>query len=97
MKGQRFKQEAQTKQLELLKSPWLFELLAFHINLRDIKDETQTSPNLFDCLLRVDQADSRPSLLVTLFNSITLNLDLMCPICLVSIISVQFHMLLRLN
>nr|XP_048331643.1 probable E3 ubiquitin-protein ligase BAH1-like 1 [Ziziphus jujuba var. spinosa] len=56
--------------------------MAFHINLRDTNNETQTSPNLFDWLLHVHHADSRRSLSVTLFNSTTLNLDLMCPICL---------------
>ncbi|PON76235.1 Cdk-activating kinase assembly factor [Parasponia andersonii] len=81
MKGQKFRLEAQVKDLDLLKSPWLFELMAFHINLRENKDETKDSfPVLFDCLLHMD--GEKPHLLVTLFSSISLNLDLTCPVCL---------------
>ncbi|KAL5560294.1 hypothetical protein UlMin_036505 [Ulmus minor] len=87
VKGQNFRLEAQAKHLELLKSPWLFELMAFHINLRENKEhQIQINhtllPALFDCLLHIDDDDGGPSLLVTLFNSIRLNSDLTCPICL---------------
>ena len=81
-KGQRFRLEAQTMHLELLKSPWLLELMAFHINMRKNKDESKIVW-FVDCSLHIDD-DDRVLFLVNLSDSIKLNLDLTCPICLVS-------------
>lgn len=68
--------------LELLKSPWLLELMAFHINMRKNKDDSKIVW-FVDCSLHIDDED-RPLFLVNLSDSIKLNLDLTCPICLVS-------------
>ncbi|EXC19906.1 putative E3 ubiquitin-protein ligase BAH1-like 1 [Morus notabilis] len=84
MKGQEFRLEAQAKHMNLLKSPYLFELMAFHMNnLNENKEESKNNylfPLLSDCLLHID--GEKPYLLVTLFDSISLNLELTCPVCL---------------
>ncbi|XP_062013954.1 probable E3 ubiquitin-protein ligase BAH1-like 1 [Rosa rugosa] len=79
-KGQRFKYQAQTMKLELLKSPWLLELMAFHINVSKNRDESKTIW-FVDFSLHKDD-EHRPLFLVNLPHSIELNLDLTCPICL---------------
>lgn len=65
--------------------------MAFHINLKDSKKEASESntsfPDMYDFLLQIDHDDGQASLLATLFNSIKLNLDLTCPICLVNILN----------
>ncbi|KAF7804853.1 E3 ubiquitin-protein ligase BAH1-like [Senna tora] len=80
--GQIFKSQAQSMHVEILQSPWLCELMAFHINLRETKNKPmEKALALFDgCLLTVK--DDRPSLSCELFDSIKLDIDLTCSICL---------------
>lgn len=80
--GQAFKSQAQSMHIEILQSPWLCELMAFHINLRET-NHTKSKPAFFEgCSLAIK--DGKPSLSCELFDSIKLDLDLTCSICLVS-------------
>ncbi|KAG6748474.1 hypothetical protein POTOM_048397 [Populus tomentosa] len=79
--GQAFKSKAQSMHIEILQSPWLCELMAFHINLRETKVKSSKAPALFEgCSLTLD--DDKPSLSCELFDSIKLDIDLTCSICL---------------
>lgn len=82
--GQAFKSQAQSMHIEILQSPWLCELMAFHINLRETKVKSRKSTSvLFDaCSLTI--SDGKPSLTCELFDSVKLDIDLTCSICLVS-------------
>jgi E3 ubiquitin-protein ligase BAH len=88
--GQAFKTQVQKMRIEILQSPWLCELMAFHINLKESKKEsgaTITSPPppvhaLFDgCALTFD--DGKPLLSCELSDSVKVDIDLTCSICLV--------------
>ncbi|KAE8009494.1 hypothetical protein FH972_005928 [Carpinus fangiana] len=76
--GQAFKSQAQSKHIEILQSPWLCELMAFHINLRESKVK---SVLLEGCNLTCND-DGQPSLTCELFDSVKVNIDLTCSICL---------------
>ncbi|GFP82610.1 E3 ubiquitin-protein ligase bah1 [Phtheirospermum japonicum] len=81
--GQAFKLQAQSMHIEIFQSPWLCERMAFHINLRETKvDSSRTSgPALFKgCFLKFN--DDKPSLFCDLFDSVKLDIDLTCSICL---------------
>ncbi|RVW54556.1 E3 ubiquitin-protein ligase BAH1 [Vitis vinifera] len=79
--GQAFKSQAQSMHMEILQSPWLCELMAFHINLRESKAKSRKAPALFDgCSLTFN--DGKPSLSCELFDSVKLDIDLTCSICL---------------
>ncbi|KAK3037770.1 hypothetical protein RJ639_030689 [Escallonia herrerae] len=82
MKGQRFRSEAQSMHLEVLRSPFLYELMAFNINMREDKLESKrTTPKWFeDCSLHI--GDGKPSLSINLSSSINFSADLTCSICL---------------
>lgn len=79
--GQAFKSQAQSMHIEILQSPWLCELVAFHINLRETKGNKRKASPLFDgCSLKIN--DGKPSLSCELFDSVKLDIDLTCSICL---------------
>ncbi|KAL7172145.1 hypothetical protein ACSBR2_031773 [Camellia fascicularis] len=79
--GQAFKSQAQSMHIEILQSPWLCELMAFHINLRETKDHKRKASVFFEgCSLVIN--DDKPSLSCELFDSIKLDIDLTCSICL---------------
>jgi E3 ubiquitin-protein ligase BAH len=79
--GQLFKSQVQTMHKEILQSPWLCELMAFHINLRETKVNSRKETALFDeC--RLTFKDGKPSLTCDLFDSIKIDIDLTCSICL---------------
>lgn len=84
--GQAFKSQAQSMHIEILQSPWLCELMAFHINLKETKVKSRKAPAgpaLFEgCSLMLN--DGKPSLTCELFESVKLDVDLTCSICLVS-------------
>src|ERR1044072_107075 len=81
--GQLFKSQLQSMHKEILQSPWLCELMAFHINSRETKEELRKAPALFDkCSLTFK--DGKPSLTCELLGSIKVDIDLTCTICLVS-------------
>lgn len=71
--------------IEILQSPWLCELMAFHINLRETKTKKRDAPDFFDgCSLEFN--DGKPSLSFELLDSVKIDIDLTCPICLVCIL-----------
>ncbi|XWS46666.1 hypothetical protein CRYUN_Cryun14cG0087300 [Craigia yunnanensis] len=79
--GQAFRAQAQSMHMEILQSPWLCELMAFHINLRGTKVKSEKNPALFEgCNLTFN--DGKPSLSCDLFDSVELDIDLTCSICL---------------
>uniref|UniRef100_A0A2N9J0N8 RING-type E3 ubiquitin transferase n=1 Tax=Fagus sylvatica TaxID=28930 RepID=A0A2N9J0N8_FAGSY len=79
--GQAFKSQAQSMHIEILQSPWLCELIAFHINLRESKINSRKAPALFEaCNLTFN--DDKPSLTCELFDSVKIDIDLTCSICL---------------
>lgn len=79
--GQLFKSQVQSMHKEILQSPWLCELMAFHINLRETKVDSRKETALFDeCSLTFK--DGKPSLTCELFDSVKIDIDLTCSICL---------------
>ncbi|XP_071724776.1 probable E3 ubiquitin-protein ligase BAH1-like 1 [Rutidosis leptorrhynchoides] len=79
--GQAFKSQAQSMHIEILQSPWLCELMAFHINLRETKLNSSKMPALFEeCVLTFN--DDKPFLSCELFDSVNLSFELTCSICL---------------
>jgi len=68
---------------EILQSPWLCELIALHINLRETKAKSRETSALFHgCSLTFK--DGKPSLTCELFDSFKIETNLTCSICLVS-------------
>ncbi|KAK4273212.1 hypothetical protein QN277_021657 [Acacia crassicarpa] len=80
--GQLFKSQAQSKHMEILQSPWLCELMAFHINLREGKNKSMKKPSAFFDGCSLTFKDDKPSLTCEPFDSIKLDIDLTCSICL---------------
>ncbi|CAA7056159.1 unnamed protein product [Microthlaspi erraticum] len=82
--GQAFKTQVQKMRIEILQSPWLCELMAFHINLKESQKDSGAvlaSPALFDgCSLMFD--DGKPLLSCDLSDSVKVDIDLTCSICL---------------
>nr|CAD1828474.1 unnamed protein product [Ananas comosus var. bracteatus] len=79
--GQAFKAKAQSLHIEILQSPWLCELMAFYINLRQSKTNNKAVMELFgDCSLTFD--GEKPILSCNLFDSMKVEIDLTCSICL---------------
>lgn len=77
-KGRAFKSRLQSMHVELLQSPWLVELIAFHINM---KDRAISLPEVL-CGCSYDFDSSKPTISCTLPDSFTLEIDLTCSICL---------------
>ncbi|XP_042516878.1 probable E3 ubiquitin-protein ligase BAH1-like 1 [Macadamia integrifolia] len=79
--GQAFKSQAQSMHIEILQSPWLCELMAFHINLRETKSKIKAVSGFFEgCSLVFN--DGKPSLSCAIFDSVKLDIDLTCSVCL---------------
>ncbi|XP_008789880.1 probable E3 ubiquitin-protein ligase BAH1-like 1 [Phoenix dactylifera] len=79
--GQAFRSQAQSMHIEILQSPWLCELMAFYVNLRQSKVNSKAFVGLFeDCSLTFD--DDKPMLACGLFDSTKVDIDLTCSICL---------------
>ncbi|BAT95713.1 probable E3 ubiquitin-protein ligase BAH1-like 1 [Vigna umbellata] len=79
--GQLFKSKVQTMHKEILQSPWLSELIALHINLRETKAKSREASALFHgCYLTFK--DGKPSLTCELFDSFKIDINLTCSICL---------------
>lgn len=79
--GQAFKTQAQSMHIEILQSPWLSELMAFHINVRETKNNSRKAPRFFEgCSLSIN--DGKPSLTCQLFDSVKIEIDMTCSICL---------------
>ncbi|CAI9283009.1 unnamed protein product [Lactuca saligna] len=81
--GQTFRSQVQSMHMELLQSPWLCELIAFHINLRESKKAIRKGSEILEgCSLIF--IDGKPSLSYKLSDDVKLKIDLTCSICLVS-------------
>ncbi|XP_023771611.1 probable E3 ubiquitin-protein ligase BAH1-like 1 [Lactuca sativa] len=82
--GQAFRSQVQSMHMELLQSPWLCELIAFHINLREITKADMRRKGseilLEGCSLVFN--DGKPSLSCELSDTVKLEIDLTCSICL---------------
>ncbi|XP_010234106.1 probable E3 ubiquitin-protein ligase BAH1-like 2 isoform X1 [Brachypodium distachyon] len=78
--GQEFKAQAQSLHIEILQSPWLCELMAFYMNLRRSKNNEVAMELFGDCSLTFD--DDQPTLSCNLFDSMRVDISLMCSICL---------------
>ncbi|CAN6468890.1 unnamed protein product [Victoria cruziana] len=79
--GQAFRLQARSMSIEILQSPWLNELIAFYVNLKETKSGMRTIPGLLEeCAITFDQG--KPSLSCVLFDSLRLEIDLTCSICL---------------
>ncbi|RRT84122.1 hypothetical protein B296_00015620 [Ensete ventricosum] len=84
--GQAFRSKAPSMHIEILQSPWLCELMAFCINLRQRKLKNKAITELYnDCSLTFDD-DGKPTLSCGLFDSMQIEIDLTCSICLVSLL-----------
>lgn len=84
--GQAFRSKAPSMHIEILQSPWLCELMAFYINLRQSKLKNEAITELYnDCSLTCDD-DGKPTLSCGLFDSMQIEIDLTCSICLVSLL-----------
>ncbi|KAG6477610.1 probable E3 ubiquitin-protein ligase BAH1-like 1 [Zingiber officinale] len=80
--GQAFRSKATSMHIEILQSPWLCDLMAFYINLRRSSDENKSTVELFDdCFLTFDD-EGKPTLSCGLFDSLKIEIDLTCSICL---------------
>ena len=81
--GQEFKIRAQMMDIEILQSPWLWELMSFYINEREVKAKKEAAAAaLFkDCYLGFN--GEKPFLFCGLFDPLNVELDLTCSVCLV--------------
>ncbi|XP_076883812.1 E3 ubiquitin-protein ligase NLA-like [Bidens hawaiensis] len=80
--GQAFRSQVQSMHMEILQSPWLCELIALHINLRETKGKMGNGSEVFEgCSLIFN--DGKPSLSCELSDVVKLEIDLTCSICLV--------------
>ncbi|KAH6811165.1 SPX domain-containing protein [Perilla frutescens var. frutescens] len=79
--GQAFKSRSVSMQIEILQSPWLYKLMAFHVNLRESRANSGNARVVLDgCSLIFD--DGKPSLCFELIESNKISIDLTCSICL---------------
>ncbi|XP_076892252.1 putative E3 ubiquitin-protein ligase BAH1-like 1 [Bidens hawaiensis] len=79
--GQAFRSQVQSMHMEILQSPWLCELIALHINLRETKGKMGNGSEVFEgCSLIFN--DGKPSLSCELSDVVKLEIDLTCSICL---------------
>ncbi|KAI3791633.1 hypothetical protein L2E82_05492 [Cichorium intybus] len=79
--GMNFKSKLQAKHLDIMQSPWLIELIAFHMNLSG--SDSLTSDKLFGQLsYDLNISDEESLLTLTLLGSEKLEYSLTCPICL---------------
>jgi E3 ubiquitin-protein ligase BAH len=88
--GGLFKSRLMAMRSELLKSPYLVELGALHLNLADAKEDTVMSDSELVAEFSCDFESSSPTLACTLVDSARLDFDLSCSICLVHISGLPF-------
>ncbi|KAG6479871.1 hypothetical protein ZIOFF_063347 [Zingiber officinale] len=81
--GQAFRSKAPSMHIEVLQSPWLSELMAFYINLRQSTDKNTSMAELLDdCFLTFDDEE-------TVFDPVALTCGhLLCYMCCCSAASV---------
>ena len=83
--GRDFKSKMQTEHIELLQSPWLIELGAFHLNCdsSDIDEPTGFFKNGFFKSFSCDLTGTQPAMTMAISETIKYEYSLTCPICLV--------------
>eukprot|EP00250_Pteridium_aquilinum_P001846 c12053_g2_i1 orf=56-778(+) len=77
-RGRAFRSRLQTLHAELLQSPWLVQLIALHLNLKG--NDCASSEILAKCAYNFE--NSKPTISCTLPDSLTVEIDLTCSICL---------------
>jgi len=89
--GRDFKSKMQTEHIELLQSPWLIELGAFHLNCDDSSVDEPGAGGFFKNF-SCDLSGAQPLLTMTISETLKYEYSLTCPICLVrySLTSVFF-------
>ncbi|KAG8097687.1 hypothetical protein GUJ93_ZPchr0013g34626 [Zizania palustris] len=87
--GRDFKSKMQTNHIELLQSPWLIELGAFHLNCNslDMDEPIGFFKNDFFNNFSCDLTEARPLMTMALSETMKYEYNLTCSICLVRICS----------
>uniref|UniRef100_A0A0D9VWZ4 RING-type E3 ubiquitin transferase n=1 Tax=Leersia perrieri TaxID=77586 RepID=A0A0D9VWZ4_9ORYZ len=82
--GRDFKSKMQTDHIELLQSPWLIELGAFHLNCNssDIDETVGFLKNEFFKNFSCDLTEARPLMTMAISETMKYEYSLTCPICL---------------
>ncbi|XP_066372143.1 probable E3 ubiquitin-protein ligase BAH1-like 1 isoform X1 [Miscanthus floridulus] len=83
--GRDFKSKMQTEHIELLQSPWLIELGAFHLNCDD-SDADEPGAGGFFKNFSCDLSGAQPLLTMTISETLKYEYSLTCPICLGSLL-----------
>lgn len=78
--GWRFRSKMRAEHIEILQSPWLIELGAFCINFNETSG---LNPNELCSPFSCDFSSSEPVMTMMLPDSMKLEYNLTCPICLV--------------
>ncbi|XP_022853603.1 probable E3 ubiquitin-protein ligase BAH1-like [Olea europaea var. sylvestris] len=76
--GRIFKSKIRTEHIEPLQSPWLMELGAFYINFKESNGGNQDNDGPFSC----DLSATEPIMILMLPDSVKLEYNLTCAICL---------------
>ncbi|KAI3732454.1 hypothetical protein L1987_63659 [Smallanthus sonchifolius] len=79
--GQAFRSQVQSMHMEILRSPWLYELIAFHINLSDRKGTMGKDSEIFEGFGIIFN-DGKLLFSCDLSHAVKLEIDLTCSICL---------------
>ncbi|XP_066372172.1 probable E3 ubiquitin-protein ligase BAH1-like 1 isoform X3 [Miscanthus floridulus] len=82
--GRDFKSKMQTEHIELLQSPWLIELGAFHLNCDD-SDADEPGAGGFFKNFSCDLSGAQPLLTMTISETLKYEYSLTCPICLFAV------------
>ncbi|KAK3149836.1 hypothetical protein QOZ80_3AG0223630 [Eleusine coracana subsp. coracana] len=82
--GREFKSKMQTEHIELLQSPWLIELGAFHLNCNDSNADEHSGffKNEFFKNFSCDLTGAQPILTMAISDAMKYDYSLTCPICL---------------
>lgn len=78
--GRDFKRKMRAKHIELLQSPWLIELGAFYLNFNESDEEESCK---ISCQFSCDLSTTEPVMTLRLPDSMKLECNLTCSICLV--------------
>ncbi|XP_062174920.1 probable E3 ubiquitin-protein ligase BAH1-like 1 [Alnus glutinosa] len=81
-KGQIFKTQTKSMQIEILQNPWLYELMALCINIRESKFKSDKAAASSSEGIDLIFSDGKPSLTCGIFDFAKLDIDLTCSICL---------------
>lgn len=90
--GRDFKSKVQTEHIELLHSPWLIELGAFHLNCNDPDADEPVGffKNEFFKNFSCNLTGAQPILTMAISDAMKYEYSLTCPVCLVRCSSLSF-------